>query len=200
MIRGKEAEQLRSRAERSGEAKDWADYAEYLERAGTGLSPMLIDPQDAEQTVHTSTAHDLAAEALRTMTADYDGWRVGGVQIVDTDTGAYALEVRGQLSAVAHGFQGFRPDRGTLLLTLWEQHRIPVFLAFLDGQIWETAWLHHLPMPSRLKLADDRNDARVGWYAGAGSEKRERLFDRSEVLTLPAGPNYETLGQASLLG
>lgn len=187
MIKNDELVKMRERAERSGEAEDVWKYVEELEaRLSSPHSAMLHDPGDSERTEQTAAAHQEGTKVLNGQ-LDLDGgvgFVTGPVQIVVMPEATYAIEVRGQASATAHGFQGFRSSRGELLRHL-EAIGLPVFVAFRDGGVWETAWLSELGPARALRKSADRDEARYGWYAGEKPERGEPLFERKDYLSIP---------------
>lgn len=180
MIKNDELVKLRERAERSGEAGDLWEYVERLEeRLDSPHSALLHDPADTERTMQTAAAHEEGRDAI-----DERAMLSGPVQIVVTPNATYALELRGQASATAHGCQGFRSTRGELLYAL-QSAGLPVYIAFKDGGVWQTAWMEELPPAKSLRKSSDRDDARAGWYVGEKPEHGEPLFERRDRLELP---------------
>lgn len=195
MIKNDELLRFRERAERTGEASDLWSYVEALEtRLASPHSALLHDPGDSERTEQTHLAHREAERAI-------DGAAVvsGPVQIVVMQDVTYVLEVRGQASATAHGYQGFRPSRGELLQAV-QAAGLPVFLAFRDGGTWETQWLESLPSAKPLRRSEgDREDARYGWYVGEKPERGEPLFERKDYLSIPLVHDAKPPAQAGLV-
>jgi hypothetical protein len=182
-IKNDELVTLKRRAEQSGEASDWAAYAETLEdRMETPHAALLHEGGDSEVTKESVAAHRAAIE---TIVGDDDSrFLTCPVQLLmdRTTEFLYAIEVRGQSSVTAHGKQGLRPLRGAMLERLNETG-IPVYFAIKDGHKWRLAWMSELgPSVAISKGADGAKEtARAGWPV--------REFETSEKLILPA--NYE---------
>jgi hypothetical protein len=195
MIKNDELRRLRAQAERSGESNDvWAYVEKIEERLASPHSAFLHDPGDAERTEQTDAAHREAEKVV-----DGSALVSGPVQVVVMNDVTYVLEVRGQASATAHGYQGFRPARGELLQAV-RSAGLPVFLAFRDGGTWETQWLESLPPAKPLRIAaGDREGERYGWYAGEKPERGEPLFDRKDYLSIPLVHDPKPPAQAGLV-
>lgn len=201
MIKNDELRELRETAQRTGEAHDLWKYAEALEaRLETPHSALLYDPGDSEATEQTAAAQELGRTVLDGQYAldGGVGFVSGPVQIVAMPEATYVLEVRGQASATAHGYQGFRSSRGELLRRL-EDMGLPVYVAFKDGGTWETAWLSELGPSKALRKSADRDEARFGWYAGEKPERGRPLFERKDYLAIPLVHDPKPLPQEGLV-
>lgn len=204
MIKRDELNELLKMAEEAQTPEDkalaWREYAEALEeRLEVPCSAVMMDRHDTEHTEDTARAYVQTDIALQRAPVES-----GPVQLVwsPADDLIYALEVRGQRSATAQGRQGLRASRGAMLEAL-NQAGVPVRLAFLDGNVWETAWLAELP-PAELLSGGDAGDKdateRLGWYVGNGTEKRPPTeFQRGEELTLPTAYAPRERSQGSLV-
>lgn len=193
MIKNDDLPALKRRAEQSGEANDWATYAEALEdRIETPHAALLYEGGDSEVTKESVPAHREAIEAI--VGDDDSRFLTGPVQLLmDRETEfIYVVEVRGQSSVTAHGKQGLRPLRGYLLERLNESG-VPVLFAIKDGRKWRLGWMSELGPSQAISHGEagaKDETARAGWPVSE--------FRTEEKLTLPATYKPRERAQARL--
>lgn len=164
MIKDDKLLTLKKRAEQSGEAGDWAAYAESLEdHMETPHGALLFESGQSEVTKESVAAHRAAIETIQ---GDSPRFLTCPVQLLmDRSTEfLYAVEVRGQSSVTGHGKQGLRPLRGAMLERLNETG-IPVYFAIKDGNKWRLAWMSELGPSVAISHgeAGAKETARAGW-------------------------------------
>lgn len=168
MIKNDTTLQLKKTAERTGEASDWAAYAEALEdHLETPHGALLYEEGSSEVTKDTVKAHRAAIASIGDVEAEDSRFVTAPVQLLmDRQTEfVYVAEIRGQSSVTAHGKQGLRPLRGAILERLNETG-VPVFFAIQDGHKWRVAWMSELGPSVPISKGDDgarADTARAGW-------------------------------------
>lgn len=179
MLKHDQLRDLKAQAETGDDPLVWQQYARALEeKLRTPHSTMLWEPNETEMTEDSATAH---ADAITTIIEGDQPLTAAPVEIIHDQAAdfTYAIEVRGQRSATAHGKQGLRPARAIVLDAL-DRSGLPVLLAFRDGAVWQTAWWAELPEPSSISRGDDgakERTARIGWPV--------KEFRRASELLLP---------------
>lgn len=191
MIKNDDLLELKKRAEQSGEASDWAAYAEKLEdRIETPHGALLFEDGQSEVTRESVPAH---REAIEVLTGGDRFISIPVQLVMDRATEfVYAVEVRGQSSVTAHGKQGLRPLRGAVLERLNETG-VPVFFAIKDGRKWRLAWMSELGPSKAISLGESgakEETARAGWPVSE--------FRTEEDLILPSTYEPRQRAQAQL--
>lgn len=181
MIKDDKLLTLKKRAEQSGEAADWAAYAEALEdRMETPHGALLHEGGDSEVTKESVAAHRAAVEAI--VGEDDSRFLTCPVQLLmDRSTEfLYAIEVRGQSSVTGHGKQGLRPLRGAMLERLNETG-IPVYFAIKDGHKWRLGWMSELGPSVAISHgeAGAKETARAGWPVSEFRTEPELILPNS---------------------
>jgi hypothetical protein len=181
MIKNEKTLALKKRAEQTGEAEDWAAYAEALEdHLETPHGALLYEEGISEVTKDTVKAHRAAIKSIGPVDAEDSRFLAIPIELLmDRQTEfLYAVEVRGQSSVTAHGKQGLRPLRGAVLERL-DATGIPVFFAIQDGNKWRTAWMSELGPSVAISKGDDgakADTARAGWPVSEFETVDELIF------------------------